>query len=300
MTDEVISIKLGQITWYRDLAREPRIVLVNRYFEDNPTNQVDRIALLVRPALTRRNTEFEAGPVRAVYQQDGTFGNDAFVVSATELYRVNKFPERPDIVTQIDGEVWKKGLPSLSAARTPDSEFLFVATGRELWVYDPAVGEEINQVVTPDDVPITSLAYIAGYTICVVGASQRFFWIEPGEKTIDSLNFAEAERTPDWLLQALPLGDQFGLFGKKTSEFWYPTGDPLAPFQRLQGRMYDRGIFDGTAQKVGDSVILVGEDGVVYSVENGPERISYNGLEERIRTAMRTQVSELARAGLED
>jgi hypothetical protein len=284
MAQEPTPIKLGEITWKRGVSKEPQIELRNRYYEENPTNQIDQVALLSRPAL-RTRTVVGAGPIREVYYSSGTFDNDMFVVSGDELWRVRKHPVSPDEVTNIAGVIWEDGRPVMSATE----EFLFIATGRELFVFDPTLGNVLHQVETPDDAPVISVAYLAGYTFCVIGESQRFYWIKPGEKVIDPLNFAEAERFPDWLLQAMPLGDQVALFGKTTSEFWYPTGDGNAPFQRMQGRTFDRGIWDGTALKVGDSVIVVGADARVYTIDSGPQPISNYAIEEQIRRAMRAQ-----------
>lgn len=290
---ETVPIKLGEITWQRTAASEPSILLVNRYFEENPTNQVDQVALLTRPALARR-TVVGGGPIRGVYYQDGVFNNDAFVVSGAGFYRVKKTLGLPDLVTPIPGDIFTEGTPSIIGTQGAGlNPYIFIADGLLLQVYDPTVDGNLHQVTTPDDVPITSLGYIGGFVICVVGNSQRFYWIRPGTKIIDPLDFAEAEQFPDWLCQVLSLGDQFGLFGKKTSEFWYATGDSLAPFERVQGRTYDQGIWDGTAVKVQDAVMVVSDNGMVYTIEGGFNRISYYGLEERIRRAMKTQLIQL-------
>lgn len=279
-----VSIKLGEISWKRSNSQEPNIELVNRYYEENPTNQIDQVALLTRPALTSLLLIGE-GPVREMYYEDGCFDNDLWVVTGEGLYRI---AAATGVVTQITGAViGGTARPSMAATKDP---FLFVADSTGLGVYDGAL-DTYAAVATPDDVGIVSLAYIAGFVICVVTGSQRFYWIRPGTKVIDPLDFAEAERFPDWLIQAMPLGDQFALFGRKTTEFWYPTGDSLAPFAKLQGRMYDKGVWSGTATKVGDAILLVGNDGVVYSVEGGPQRISYYALEEKIRRAMIAQES---------
>lgn len=289
MADEVKPIKLGEITWKRDRAFEPPIALLNRYFEENPTNMVDQVALLTRPAITRR-TLLGEGPIRAWFQRDGTFEDDSFVVSGDEMYRVKRPSVGPDQPTLLTGLMQGDGSPSISTTE----QFMFVTDGFTMQVLDPAVDELVmDTITTPDDIPMIQLAYIGGYTMCVQNNSQRIYWIEPGEKIIDPLNYAEAERFPDWIRQALPLGDQVMLGGSKTTEFWYLTGDALAPLARMQGRLYDRGVWGGTAVKVGDSIITVSDDGRVYDISSGPEPISYYGLDERIRDAMRIQESYL-------
>lgn len=140
----------------------------------------------------------------------------------------------------------------------------------------------------PDDVSPTSLDFIKGFVIVTVGDPflRRFYWIEPGDNTVDPLNFAEKESVLDLLLNVKAVSDQFWLFGTESTEAWYVTGDPAAPMAPISGRPYNRGVWEGTPIKVNDSVILIGSDGRVYDVSAGPNPISFPGIEERIRRAM--------------
>lgn len=147
----------------------------------------------------------------------------------------------------------------------------------------------LNGVATPDDVGIVSLTTIASFVIAVAAQSQRFFWINPGEKTIDALNFASAESLPDQIISAMTVADQFWLFGQSSTEAWVPTGDANIPFQPIRGQAFSRGIVDGTAVKVNDLVLVVGNDGIVYAVGGGVERVSNHGIEEKVRTALRKE-----------
>lgn len=153
----------------------------------------------------------------------------------------------------------------------------------------------VLQVPTPDDVGIISLGYIASYVVCVPAQGQgingRFFWIEPGEITIDPLNFATAERAPDPISGVIVFGDQFWLPGQTTTEVWYFTGDIDAPVLRLKGVTFDRGTWEGTALQVKDSMIIVDSDGGVFQISGGETRISNPSIEERIRKAIAYQAS---------
>lgn len=148
---------------------------------------------------------------------------------------------------------------------------------------------QLNGIATPDDVGIVSVTTIASFVIAVVSQSQRFFWINPGETTIDPLNFASAESLPDQIISAMTVADQFWLFGQSSTEAWVPTGDPDVPFQPVRGRAFSRGIVEGTAVKLNDTVIVVGDDGVVYAVGGSVRRISSHGIEEKIRVALRAE-----------
>src|SRR5690606_37306686 len=73
-------------------------------------------------------------------------------------------------------------------------------------------GNKVIPISTPNDIGIFDVATIASYVICIpvqVGEFiGRFYWIEPGEVTIDPLNFATAESSPDGILGVEVSGDK--------------------------------------------------------------------------------------------
>jgi hypothetical protein len=152
-------------------------------------------------------------------------------------------------------------------------------------------------VETPDDVGIIGLAYIASYVVVVPAQGQningRFYWINPGETTIDPLDFATAERAPDPISGVVVFGDQFWLPGSNTTEPWYFTGNIDQPVLRVQGVVFDRGAWEGTAIQVKDSMIIVDNEGAVFQIQGGAKRISRPDVEERIREAIQYQAAQL-------
>lgn len=148
----------------------------------------------------------------------------------------------------------------------------------------------VTVVQTPDDVGVISLGYIASYVVVVPaqdeGVNGQFYWIDPGETTIDPLDFATAERAPDPILQVRVFVDQFWLPGTNTTEVWYFTGNADSPVARLQGVAFDRGTWEGTAVQVKESMIIVDTDGGVFQIAGGIKRISRPDIEERIRVAI--------------
>lgn len=155
----------------------------------------------------------------------------------------------------------------------------------------------MTTVSTPDDVGIISVGYSASYVICIPAQGQgingRFFWIDPGETTIDELDFATAESAPDPIFNVIVFGDQFWLPGSTTTEVWYFTGNIDAPVLRLQGVAFNRGTWEGTAVAVKESMIIVDSDGGVFQVSGGLNRISNPAIEERIREAIQFQAYQL-------
>jgi hypothetical protein len=158
-------------------------------------------------------------------------------------------------------------------------------------------GTSWTPVETPDDVGVISLAYIASYVVVVPAQGQdingRFYWIAPGETTIDPLDFATAERAPDPISGVVVFGDQFWLPGSNTTEPWYFTGNIDQPVLRMQGVVFDRGAWEGTAVQVKDSMIIVDNEGGVFQIQGGAKRISRPDVEERIREAIQYQASQL-------
>ena len=146
------------------------------------------------------------------------------------------------------------------------------------------------QVQTPDDVGIISVGYISSYVVCVPSQGQeingRFFWINPGETSIDPLDFATAERAPDPISRVIVFGDQFWLPGSNTTEAWYFTGDLDAPVLRVQGVVFDRGAWEGTGLQIKESMVIVDNEGAVFQISGGVKRISRPDIEERIRKAI--------------
>jgi hypothetical protein len=155
----------------------------------------------------------------------------------------------------------------------------------------------LTQVPVPEDMGAISVAHINSYVIVIPVQDEgedtvgKFYWIKPGEITIDPLDFATAERAPDKLHQVIVFGDMFWLLGQKTTEPWVTVGDIAAPMRRMNGILFDRGSWEGTAVQVKDSLIVADEDGGVFQIGGGQRRISRPDIEERIRRAMQVQAS---------
>ena len=278
----MVNIPLGVSSHQRQIAKEPEIKVLNRFFETNPTNLVDQVSLLTRPYIEALDNVGD-GPISNLYQQDGAFDSDLFIVSDNDIYRRDAVT---GVDTKLTGTVDTTGTPSLAATVVAGVSTLFVADGTSTFQY-ALDANTLTSISTPDSVGIVYVATINSYTICVVNNSRRFYWLEPGSVAFNSLHFAEVERTGGKLLNVTVLGDNIFFFKEDTTEIWFPTGNLDAPFQRIQGRLWDRGIWEGTALRVQDEMLLVGDDGIVYSVLGGPQRISTHGIEERIKAAMK-------------
>lgn len=155
----------------------------------------------------------------------------------------------------------------------------------------------VTTVATPQDIGPISVAYNASYVVVVPaqgeGINGRFWWIDPGETTIDPLNFATAEQAPDPVFGAISFVDQIWFPGASTTEVWNFTGNIDAPIIRLRGVAFNRGTWEGTALQVKESMIIVDSDGGVFQIAGGLKRISNPAIEQRIREAIQNQASRI-------
>lgn len=131
--------------------------------------------------------------------------------------------------------------------------------------------------------PSHTVAYIDGYFLRTEPAYDgRFAWAGPYSSTWNALDFATAEGSPDKLVAMVAAHRELWLFGARTTEVWYNSGDLDQPFQRVDTSFVERGCI-GAAIIVGQVPYWLGDDGVVYGVEGYlPIRVSTHSVEQRI------------------
>jgi hypothetical protein len=131
------------------------------------------------------------------------------------------------------------------------------------------------------------VTYIAGVFIFIPNNSHKWYWSAALDaRTIESLDFASAEMKPDDLLDVRAVQGRLYLFGQESTEPWFPSGNVDLPFTRIdQGLMSTGVVATGCVAELGDTLAFVGHDCSVYRITGGPERISHNGIEERIRNS---------------
>lgn len=176
-----------------------------------------------------------------------------------------------------------------------------VASGADLsWSGTTLAGGDVHQLVfvpMPNGYGALCVSQVSSYVLVGVSQSQEFFWLNPGETTIDPLDFASKESAPDNIVSMQEVGDQVIIVGQGSTENWYASGDLTAPFVPQEGRVFRRGVIPGTDAVVKDTLVVVGNDYVVYAIgygfgdtsQWGVHRISTHGIEERIRIQIRSE-----------
>lgn len=274
----MVDIPLGRNAYRRIAAGTPEIRVVNRFFETSPTNLKESAALLARPGTVVIDTL--GGDSRGRFSQPGAFGGDLFTVYGTTLYRCS---DDGTHVT-ISGTVSGTGHVSMALMSGVGYTILFIANGTSLQFYEDAAA--LVTVATPGSVGISALAGLAGYVLAAQANSDRMYFIEPGAVIIDALNFVTAEYEPDKIEDIIVVGDSAYVIGQSVTEVWYATGQADPAFAPNQGRTFHRGMVSGTAVRVKENIMLVGDDGNVYVLGN-PTPVSTNSIAERIRKRRR-------------
>jgi hypothetical protein len=239
--------------------------LVNLYPEEATTSK-SQVALFSRPYL-ESYAEIGTGPIRGIYQANGSLAGNIFSVSGGSLFNgtteIGVIPgtERVSIASSINR--------------------ILVANGTGLYASD---GVTVSPVTFPDVAGVQSVAFINGYFIAVRSGSQRFYWSLDGI-TWDGLDYASAERSTDNIVSVFIVSDQVWFFGETTTEVWVTTGDGEVPFQRIDGRLFNKGCRNrDTVSLFDNSVVWVGNDGIVYRGDTNPLRVSDHSVEETIAT----------------
>lgn len=217
------------------------------------------------------------GPIRGLWQ----FGGYGYVVSGEVLYRVdsifNVFP-----IGTVSGS---SGPVSMSDNGTQ----LFIACNGPSFIYN-SLTLEFKQIDDPDFPGAVTVGYINGYFVFNEPNSQRI-WITTllDGTSIDPLDFASAEGSPDGLVSLIVDHREIWLFGTNSVEVWYDAGASPFPLVPVQGAFNEVGCIAAfSVAKLDNGLFWLGADargkGIVYRA-NGytAERISTHAVEWQIQ-----------------
>jgi hypothetical protein len=262
----VPDIFYGMTDYNRERGNFPATPVINMVVEAVPVE--NKPALQSRLGLKNSAITMGAGPVKALFHNDGVLAGNTYGISNTSLYKEGT------LVGAIDGT---------GPARIDGYEsFLFATAGTRLWGYN---GVTLASVTTPDNFEVLSLCVGASRLVVIEKNSGRFWWTGALTASIDAISFATAENSPDRLKECMYVGDVLILFGSKTVEFWPVTQDGDSPFSPLAGRTFSVGIKDtGCATQISSTFAWITNYNQVCIAD--PENIvSYPDLEAKIEAA---------------
>lgn len=263
-------VPIGLNSYKRTLANQPETRLVNMVLEEDATGgSPDKVIRVQRPGLAPHQTL--AAPVRAMLRIDGVAGGLPVAVAGTSVYKFNGSTATLLGAVADDGD---------TAVMRATFERIGIVSGGNFYTSN---GSSVVQVAMPDAQAVIDVEVINGYFLLST-ASGKFYWLVPGKPSINGLDFATAESSPDGLVCIKRLNDELYFLGKSTVEIWQTTGNADAPFQRAAGRLFDKGCLSrDTAMKFDNSIVWVGNDNIVYRMNDVPKRISTNAIEESLR-----------------
>jgi hypothetical protein len=265
----VPAVALGIKAYQRSAAFYPQTELVNMYLEkDESGASPDGVLRLPRPGLVTVATTQKS--IRGMFRRDRVFGGIIFYAAG------NRFGSLDAGAFLEIGNITDDGLQVEFAAAF---DRLFMLSGNDLYAWN---GVTLAELVLPAGRVATTIDVLNNYLI--VGCTDgRFYWLEPGEATIQALNFANAESSSDGLVAVRRLIDELFMFGSSSTEIWQATGNLDAPFQKAGGRQFERGCLSrDTVQRFDNSLVWVGDDALVYTAQSVATELSGESIAERL------------------
>jgi len=249
--------------------------MVNLYPEIVPEGGKEPAFLRRSPGL-RLLAYVGNGPVRGLW----TFGDYAYAVSGSTFFKIDDA-----WVVTAKGTVAGSGPVSMVDNGTQ----LFIAAGATGYIYN-ANTDVFAQITDPDFPGATTVGFIDGYFVFNEPNSQKF-WVTAllDGTSVDPLDFASAEGSPDDLVSLIVDHREIWLFGQTSVEVWYNAGLPDFPLSRIQGAFNEIGcVAPFSVAKLDNGVFWLGADargrGIVYRSEgyNG-KRVSTHSVEWQIQ-----------------
>jgi hypothetical protein len=263
------TVPIGIQAYKRSAGFYPESELVNMFLEKDETGaSPDGTLRLQRPGFATLATALS--PIRGMYRRDRVFSGSIFAVSGGQFGRVDG-----SSVTELGGVSDDGQQVDMAAA----FDRLFFLSVNNLYSWN---GTVITPIAIPDGRVSATIDVLNNYLI--VGCTDgRFYWLEPGQATIDPLNFANAESSPDGLIAVRRLIDELFMFGSGSTEVWQATGNLDAPFQKAGGRQFDRGcLARNTVHRFDNSLVWVGDDALVYTAQSVATELTGDGIAERL------------------
>ena len=249
--------------------------MVNMFPEMTPDNGQTAAFLNRAPGLELLQS-VGTGPIRALWAHQ-TNGSDFYVVSGGEVYKLNSMTGAPTLLGTVSGT----GPVSIA----DNGSQIFFACNPDSYIYNE-VTNVFAQITDPDFPGAVTVGYLDGYFVFNEPNSQRV-WVTSllDGLSVDPLDFASAEGSPDGLVGLIVDHREAWLCGTDSVEVWYDAGLPDFPLTRIQGAFNEIGCVAAfSIAKLDNGLFWLGTDargqGIVYRA-NGytGQRISTHAIE---------------------
>ena len=256
--------------------------MVNLFPEVIPEGGKEPAFLNRCPGLTLLAT-IGSGPIRGMWQ----FGSYLYVVSGPTLYKVDS-----SYTATALGTVDNTG--ELPVSMADNGTQLFIACNGPSYIYttDPVAPTPFARITDPEfpSAGAGSVAYLDGYFVFNEVGSQKI-WVTAllDGTSVDPLDFASAEGSPDGVVGIIVDHRELWVFGTNSTEVWYDAGNAGFPFAPIQGAFSEIGCASrSTIAKMDNTVFWLSSDarghGIVYRAKGYTgERISTHAVEWQIQ-----------------
>lgn len=216
------------------------------------------------------------GPIRGLH----AYGGAAYAVSGPALYKIDGSYN----VTLI-GAISGSGPVSMADNGTQ----MFVAANPAGYIYNNST-LAFAPISDPDFAGAVQVGYLDGFFVFIEPNSQMF-WITSllDGTSIDPLDFASAEGSPDNLVGMIVDHRELWLFGTNSTEVWYNAGLEDFPFTRIQGAFNELGMAATfSVAKMDNQIYWLGADdrgdGIVFRASGYiGQRVSTHAVEWQIQ-----------------
>jgi len=238
--------------------------------EDKDSRTVS--ALIGTPGLKLWKT-IGTGPIRGVLKFSAQY---SIVVSGVEVYRVDSLGN----LTLI-GSI-SIGNPIVSMASNGIE--IMLVTGPFGYVINPTAAT-IEPIANVAFTGADTVGYLDGFMLFNQPGTGRFQATGPYTSSIDALDFATAEGSPDLLVSLMVDHREAWLFGESSAEVYYGAGGADFHFERITGAFIETGCAAKfSPAKIDNTVFWLGADdrgvGMIYrAVGYQPQRISTHAIE---------------------
>jgi len=160
------------------------------------------------------------------------------------------------------------------------------------WIWD---GTTFSEITSTEFLGAAKVAQQDGYFIYIRPNTQQFYISALNDgKTWDSTDFSSADSHPDNLTAIISDHRELWLFGEKSTEVWYNSGDATFPFARVQGASIEKGCAAQNSPVAMDNTIYwlaqdeLGGFQIIRAAGYSPEIISTRAIEYAIQGYAKT------------
>ena len=249
--------------------------MVNLFPEIVPEGGKEPAFLQRAPGLNFLQT-VGTGPIRGLWAHQ-IDGSHFYVVSGNEFYKLDGLTATPTLIGAVAGT----GPVSIADNGTQ----IFIAANPYGYIYNE-VTNTFGPITDPDFPGAVTVSYLDGYFVFNEPNSQKIWVTQLLDGTsIDPLEFASAEGSPDGVVGVLTDHRELWVFGTDTTEVWYNAGLIDFPLTPVPGAFNEVGCAaPNSIAKMDNQIYWLGKDargqGIVYRASGYiGQRVSTHAIE---------------------